>query len=689
MKIHLNYISGKNLKMFLLLLTSCIITLWGCKKDENVRFSTDLAINSNIIRIADKAQTTRILVYSDGDWQVRTENEAAWLSLDKTSGSGKGEILATVESNSGNLPRSVNILISSGNKTDTIDLQQRGITPAIGIVDATAIGIANGGEMKTTINTNVPLELMEQLLVYSGTDNWISGVKIEGGYLKFTLAQNSLAEMRQAKLKLIYKDALGAITTDSLIVSQNPKIDFDNAILKDFAYVKNVLAEGEITEDIYIEGVVVSDKGNPNMGLNANRATNKHQIDPTENTITAYIQSVDGKSGLHIRTKTGGDNIFERNERIKLYLKGIILRKESNPARSILEEVQSVNIISKVDGPAVAPREIYMKDLQDNDLYTYVKLKEVEISVPSGSFFNINEGYNLRTSVYPANIRDINGNSMYMLTNIDVPYRRDGNRVPQGSGDISGILVNENLPRYGGNIGRYSIRHLTREDIALRENGDDGFSTVLAEWSRFKTENANGATETLNPLTPDIGTGKLTQSQKPALNFTTNGIYAGVDFNGLIQDPTTVKGVINNGGWASKTWWNDSKNIGASWNIQVSTAGITKPISLQIEGYNDIGGPRNFIVEWSSTGLETGTWNQVGEYTLEDVTNFSNTLLTQVPGAKVVNFQFPLAASNINSLYIRLRVKNKVVGTTTSPSGGTLNANGVSRLVHLSIKYNK
>ena len=60
-----------------------------------------------------------------------------------------------------------------------------------------------------------------------------------------------------------------------------------------------------------------------------------------------------------------------------------------------------------------------------------------------------------------------------------------------------------------------------------------------------------------------------------------------------------------------------------------------------------------------------------------------------MPGAKVVNFQFPLAASNLNSLYIRLRVKNKVVGTATNPSGGTLNANGVSRLVHLSIKYNK
>jgi hypothetical protein len=69
--------------------------------------------------------------------------------------------------------------------------------------------------------------------------------------------------------------------------------------------------------------------------------------------------------------------------------------------------------------------------------------------------------------------------------------------------------------------------------------------------------------------------------------------------------------------------------------------------------------------------------------------NWTSTLLTQVPGFKVVNFQLPSNASGLNNLYIRLRVKNKTVGTSTGPTGGTLAATGVSRLGHLSIKYNK
>lgn len=670
----------------LLLLTG----ISSCKKDELVRFSTGLAINNKIIRLADSAASTRVLVYADDNWKVQTEGNAPWVKLDKEGGTGKGEFMATVESNAGNLPRAVNILITAGNKTDTISLQQRGIVAAINITDANANGIAAGGLMKTAISTNVPFDVMKHEEVYtSGGTNWITGLTISGKDLNFTLGQNTQAEAREALIRLSYKDALGTTVKDSILVTQNPKGNYDQAVLKDFAYVKAMLTTGEVTEDIYIEGIVVSDKGNPNIALNANKATNKHEVDKTENAITAYIQSMDGKSGLMIRTKTGGDNIYGNGEVVKLWLKGTTLRKEVNPSRTVLEQVQSVNIISKVAGNPLQPREVYMKDLTDNDLYTYVKLKEVEISVPSGSFFNINEGYNLRTDVYPTNIRDINGSSMYMLTNIDVPYRRDGKLVPQGSGDITGVLVHEKLARYGNDIGKYAIRHLKREDIALRENREDGFSNVLVEWSRFKSENAIGATEAKNPMTPDIGSGTLKQSEKGSLDFSANGISGATDFNGLIQEPTTVKGAITNGAWISKNWWSDAKGRGSSWNITVSTVGITKPISLQIEGNSDIGGARNFIVEWSATGTETGTWNQVGEFTFEDVVNFSNTLLTQVPGLKVLNFQFPTAALGLTNLYIRIRVKNKLVGTATSPTGGTLAAAGITRLGHISIKYNK
>jgi len=663
----------------------------SCKKD-NVRFKTDLAVDRKAVRVADSAASTHILVYADGDWTAQLQDNADWVKLDKASGNGNGEIIATVQSNAGNLPRAVNILINAGAKTDTISLQQKGLVPTITITDASANGIASGGAMKTAIVTNVPFNLMQHEEVYDATggSNWISGLDIQGTNLVFTLGQNNSTTSRQAVIRLSYLDATGATAKDSLIVTQNPKGGYENAVLKDFAYVKNLPA-GVVTEDIYIEGVIISDKGNPNMGQNANSAANKHVVDKTENSITSYIQSLDGSTGLRIRSKTGGDNIYGRNEVVKLWLKGVTIKKENNPSRVTLDQVPSINVISKVAAATpVAPREVYMKDLTDNDTYTYVKLKDVEVSIPDGSFFNINEGYNLRTDEYPLSIRDINGDSMYMLTNVDVPYRRDGNHVPEGSGTISGILVHEELARYGGNISKFGIRHITRDDINLKADRADGFSNVLVEWSRFKTENATGPTLTQNPLTPDIGTGTFTQSlQSSPLDFTANGIYAGPDYNGLLIEATTVKGVVANGAWASKKWWDNTKNTGASWNVTVSTAGISKPVSMQIEVASDIGGPTNFVAEWSTTGTDAGPWNLLSEYTCQDVVNYTSTLLTQVPGFKALNFQFPASALGLNNLYIRLRVKNKTTGTASAPTGGTLAATGVSRIAHLSIKYNK
>ncbi len=677
---------GSILMFVLFCITACLA---GCQKEEWVRFSTDLALNAQTIRVADSAGTTRLQVYSDGDWKVLKEEEAAWVSFDRTAGKGKGDVVVSFQSNKDQLPRAVKILISSGDKTDTVIFQQKGLAPELRFDDDSAVGIGNGGELKTVLATNVPFGDIGQNISYETGSDWISGLKMEGKYLKVNLSANTQPEVRNGKILLFYKDAFGSITKDSILVTQNPKGAYENAVLKDFAFVKTMLAAGTILDDIYIEGIVMSDKGNPNMGLNLNKATNKHEMDKTENAITVYIQSLDGRSGIHLRTRTAGDNVYGRFEKVKLWLKDLTLRKETNPSRVILDNVPSLNVMSKEPGQPVSPRQVYIRDLTDEDLFTYVKLKDVEISVPSGSYFNINEGYNLRTGTYPMNIRDINGNSLYVMTNIDVPYRRGGKRVPQGSGDISGILVYEQLQRYGGNLGRYSIRHLTEADISLQQSRESGFSNVLVEWSRFKNEFVATPSAEQNPLTPDIGNGVLTHSEKGALDFSSAGIYAGTDYNALAQEPSGAKGAVSNGAWAVKSWWNTAKNRGSWWLIRVSTKGITTPVSLQIEGHNDIGGPRNFIVEWSETGDENGVWNQVGEYTLEDVVNWANTLLTQVPGMKVVNFQFPLAASGLDNLFIRLRVKNRVAGTATNPTGASLGATTASRLSHVSIKYNK
>ncbi|ATL46968.1 hypothetical protein COR50_07095 [Chitinophaga caeni] len=678
----------RKLSWFFLVAGFSILCLYACRKEEDVKFVTDLAIDSRIVRMPANADTTRIIIYSEGNWNLEVTEPVEWLHLMESSGNGKGEALISLQDNNGNLPRSVKVLVKGNGKTDSIDIQQKGLTPTIKITDETAQSIANGGILKTPINTNVPLELMDITYRYDSTGGtWVSGLQLQDGYLYFKVDSNKLTTPRSVMLYLGYLDALGAITKDSLKISQNLGMSYEGAVVKDFQYVKQMLATGKIEENIFIEGIVISDKGHPNIAKNWNNTSNKHTLDKTGNEKAVYVQDLDGTEGIYIQTATPGQNIFNFNDKVRIWLKDADLERFNDPNYVIVSGIEVKHIMQKEARMVnLEPREKYIGDLTDNDLYTYIKLKDVEISVPSGSFTNINEGYAARTDCYPTHVRDIQGSGLYMLTNLGVPYRRDGNQVPQGSGSIAGILVHETMDRYGGDIGRYAIRHLSREGIDLKEDRSQGFSNVLVEWSRFKKEFAAAPTASENPLTPDIGQGKLYKTGNIDMDFTGTGIYGTTDYNGLIPEATTVKGSIANGAWGSKNWWSTANNSGEAWMIEVSSSGISTPISLQIEGNSDIGGPRNFIAEWSDG---SGNWNSIGTYTLQDVTNWSNTLLTQVPGHKVLNFNLPVAASGLEKLVIRLRVLNKICGSTTNPNGGTLGANGVTRLAHVSLKYNK
>ncbi|TZF82236.1 BACON domain-containing protein [Pedobacter sp. BS3] len=669
------------------------ITILGCQKDNLVQFRTDLALNARIIRLPDSATSTKIQVYSDNNWKVAVKPGDDWVTLDRTEGSGKSYITATVTSNKDNPARATEIYITAKGLTDTVFLQQKGIAQHLKFADRTLNATAPAGDIKTGLSTNIDFDKIEQKIKYTspGQENWISNLTYDGTNLTFKVTQNSSNDdARTATIKLLYIDMLGATITDSILVTQNPKAAYDNAVLKDFNYVKNALGSGTITEDIYIEGIVLADKGNPNLALNPNKGTPAHTVDHTENAITVYVQSLDGTSGLKIRTKTPGDNLFSKNEKVKLWLKGATLSKTTNPNTATISDFPSNNIIDKVaSSTPLIPREKYMRDLTDNDMYTYITLKDVEISVPFGTYYNTNYGYYARVDCYPTNIRDINGDSMYLLTNDEkaadglTSLIRNGVPVPQGSGKISGVIVSENYPRYGGNIGKYSIRPLDRSEIVLNKNRDDGFSKVLVEWSTFSTTDPSAST---------IGTGRLEHSAIPentstGITKTTN--YLGL--TGLGNGTNAQKGMVGDAWQFATSWWNTAHNRGEAWIIKFSTKNISKQLSMQIEGNSDTGGPRNFIAEWStSRDMDSGNWNYITEYTMEDVVNWNNTLITQVPGFKVVNFNLPIALLNQDVVYIRLRVKNKMAGSSTGgDSEANFTSNKASRLGHVSVKYNK
>lgn len=647
-----------------------ILIISGCQKESYFIYDTDVAINHEIIRVADTAGRTRVLVNAEAGWNAEmVDATQEWVKITSGSGNGSGQFFIEFDSNVGNLPRQTKIVVQGGDKKDTILFQQRGIPTTIAIKDTLLTGIAAGGKMKSGIVANIPFELMNVEIRYLNPESidWISDVNIENGSsLVFSVAKTNESVDRIAILKLSYLDALGTLNQDSIKIKQKPKAgnDSDFAEGKDMAYVKSMLPNGIITENIFLEGVIISEKGNANLATNLNTAPGT--VSTHENEVTFYLQDVNNHAGgILFKTKTSADNIFDQNERVKIWLKGTKLTKYSNPTRYVIEDVANEHILEKNEGDPVQPKEVYMKDLTDQDIYTWVKLKDVEMSIPNGYFSNMHEGYASRVSVYASSIRDINRNNMYMLINTAVPYRTSA-KLPQGSGTITGILVHDDVPRFGGDIGKYSLRPLSREDIDLAENRENGFTRVIAEWSGYKTGDAN-------PMLPDVG---LEYGAK--MSHSSKSILSGPDFNG----PSVTSG----GGYSVSGWWNAGK--GESWIFELSTTGLTKPMSMQLEGGVIVGGPRNYVLEWSED-QDAGSWNLIDEYTLQDyVRAGSGTLYTQVAGYKVVDFALPLGLLNKPKIFIRARVKNNEAGTNTSDTGGTITS-VASRLGHVSIKENK
>ena len=98
-----------------------------------------------------------------------------------------------------------------------------------------------------------------------------------------------------------------------------------------------------------------------------------------------------------------------------------------------------------------------------------------------------------------------------MLVNSDVEWLRTQNGVPQGSGDISGVIVNTENGYFQNAelLGRYQIRPMGLDDIAL---GDTGFSEKVVEWywpAGKGTEGSNDGAATWNA---SFGEGKFTST---------------------------------------------------------------------------------------------------------------------------------------------------------------------------------
>lgn len=261
-----------------------------------------------------------------------------------------------------------------------------------------------------------------------------------------------------------------------------------------FEQIKSAAQPGysDLPQGSFIEGIIVSDYRSLNMGENPQVAWNK--VDSRVTYCTAYIQNEEGTSGFRLMFNELYDNRFPRFSKVRIDLTGCIINHETEPQRYTISGITPASV-QLLQENVPSGRTLSLSQLTDSDVFTFVTIQNLEFATKEGSYTNVNEYVvqksELNAFTKPADLecvdvagiyaKDNEGEAIFLPVNTSCYWRRRGDRLPQGIGSISGIVVPGDYPRYG-DVGRYALRISSPTDVAIPMEPASSYE-VIAEWN--------------------------------------------------------------------------------------------------------------------------------------------------------------------------------------------------------------
>lgn len=361
-----------------------------------------------------------------------------------------------------------------------------------------------GGKRTVAFSTNLGALLGEMKTEVTYADpavaGFISNVELGAESLAYEISENTGVEKRYATITVSYTDLAGNVISASSAVTQRVTAQPREISFADLRALFTAEDKPYASDEDHIDYLlcrVVGDAGNPNMDQNVN--TGPNSITTDENDRTNYVQSLDGAYGFRLKFAAAADNACLRGQQVKILLDGVILSRESDPMRYTLRGVKAENVEKVAGAAALEPKARTISTLTDDDIYTYCTLSGLEFSVKEGAYANVRE-YDAILNPYNANVSfaggtqaqrakdgaanllyDGSNDAIYLLVNMNCAWRRAGQSVPQGVGSVSGIVVHTPMERWGGNVGRYSIRPFDEADIDIARAEASSYAK-LVEW---------------------------------------------------------------------------------------------------------------------------------------------------------------------------------------------------------------
>ena len=739
-----------------LYMAAALLTAVSCNWKDEMVDAEELGALSKSINVECVAGSTVLQVYADGEFSASLPSDAKWIAFESGrsfSGSGDTGITLSYEMNRG-VARSTGITLRRGRKTLRIPVVQKGILAAGIEFEDRNVTVAAAGEVcNVKIITLCKDSDLDFEVEYHGEQSgWIDAISKTNNYLSFEAIENSGAERRFATIKASSKsdpslfDEMEICQLAAGTVLQDISIDAMKALAS---------RDGDnfITGSYVIEGIVIGDNAEGNGAPNINLSPSLQDL--TLSSRSAYIQAADGSTGVKLVFDDVADNTLRRYDRVRILLDSLTLVRHSSPAFYDLTGLNSAAILSSTAGNAFSVVEKHRKigELTDADINTWVTLDNCEIPIRKGPFFPIDLRHRYVINRFPMPIRDIEGNSMHLVTNLSADWQRDGEGIPEGSGSISGIIVHETfdnfewdatkamkleqdgrMPEYIteiGEIGAYQIRPVHKSDIALAKNFSEGFSEMLMEIRYYNkaydeivknsvsntiystypaVENptsagaVKGVLEVYNGSTKASVAGYRDWTLLGPMNgdeladpYGGNGVYDyfgnSAHFN--VSNPSTTRSSSYMADTNGSAWYCSGWSVNKFWRAAFSTEGLTAanfPLSVQFGVLQGLGRTVGGPRYWVAEYSFTGSsWTEFGRYTVPDFPIISNRKAWQSPGPRYVTLNLPDNTNLLGkaTIYVRLRPSEDKAGTPSSYDGGSIDSGGVNQMNYFAIRYNK
>lgn len=723
---------------------------------EVVEFGAAL-VDEDCMPLEYKAGRFAIKVVSDGDFIAEIVEGESWLHFEggesTYSGSSADMTIYVFYDVNRTVLRSGKIALTRKHRKVEIDVTQLGILSEDFSIDQQNLWIgAEGGFLSSKVLTlsgaddvSIQIEYVEE-----GLDQWISQARMENNYLKFNVAENMSPEPRHAIIVVSKKGTnlsgriqvgqagAGTVYTYVTVPELKSMIEFPGSMQLD----GHIVLKG---------GIVLNDNLEGNGAENINVTSIVQDLEVADRTL--YVSDAEGQAGVRLDFNAGTQLLVKRFDHVELDLSGATLTWLEDPDRFVVSGLNASAVMSNEVGNNgdVVIKQRKMSELTPSDVYTLVELIDCEIPVRKGPYIGVDvRHYNL-INKYPMVIRDAEGGTMHMMVNTTCSWHRDGTGMPQGSGSITGVIVHEHCDNFEwdqaaadamvssglgldyvadlGHLGQYQIRPVTKREIALADDFEDGFSKLVCEFTYIYSDVAqllipnyvdnvmfstDGEYQAMMTLQLRSGDKSEPQSISTKRDWTLIGPYK----DGQITDVNTGNGVYCYG--QSAVWFSTSsqenlghtqaridKACGSAWNatawsvnkfwqVDVSTKGLTAengPMSIQlgaVNGYGDrVGGPRywKMVVSTSDDASES----VIAEYTVPDFPQNGNRRVWHCPGHKYMSFNIPehIDVWDKDRITIKMVPVNTKADNGDSYSSGTINKDVDHSMNYFAIRCNK